>query len=88
MNMKQAAQLALAAQSAYNLSGVAFSFAEVMRVVCSEASSTEDRNKHPVVVLFVTQLAYLSGVAAVAEFDAYHNAYKACERLAAAEEAA
>jgi hypothetical protein len=62
--MQKAYDGALVVQSACNLSGVVFSFAEVMHTLCEEArrqgQGTEWRNTHPIVKLFVTQLLHLS----------------------------
>jgi len=60
MDIQQAAQQALAVQDACNLSGVVFSFAEVMEAICEEqqrlGQSTEWKNTHPIVTLFSIQV--------------------------------
>jgi len=64
MDIQQAAQQALDVQDACNLSGVVFSFAEVMHAICEEqqrlGQSTEWKNTHPVVTLFLSKLTDLS----------------------------
>lgn len=64
MTIKEAAQSALDAQDACNLSGVVFSFAKVMQVICDEANrlgkGTEWKNQHPIVVLYLDKLADLA----------------------------
>ena len=77
-------QSALDSQSACNLSGLVFSFNEAMEALCAEAhelgEGTEWKNKHPICVLFITQLAFLSGVADDHITLAYHKAYEACKK--------
>lgn len=81
MNLQQAAQMALDVQCACNLSGVVRSFARVMDAI--PPGSTDERNKHPIAILFATQIAYLSGVAVVVDSSCdYNAAYKACMDLA------
>jgi hypothetical protein len=78
------AQDALFVQSACNASGIARSLAELLSELCraDDDRGTDWRNSHPCVVLFVTQLAYLSGVAKVADIDTYHRAYAWCSDVA------
>lgn len=65
MTYKDAAQTALDAHGAVNLSGVVLDFARVVRALWGEANlrgrGTEWVNTHPIVVLFVSKLASLSG---------------------------
>jgi hypothetical protein len=74
---------ALHAQSACNLSGIVFSFAEIMKRICDEAHAlgqgTEWRNKHPIARLFAEQIAHLTGDASIAaDGQGYDKAYKEC----------
>ena len=69
---------ALMSQSACNASGLVHSLAEVMSKLCKEGLSTDDRNQHPIVVLYVTQLAYLSGAN-----ERYADAWKAVQEVLA-----
>jgi hypothetical protein len=75
-------QRALDAQSACNLSGLVFSLTEAMKAICEEGYDTEQKNRHPIVVLYVTQMAYLSGVAPIADTDVYRKAYDTCKEEA------
>lgn len=63
---KQLAERALAVQSACNLSGIVISFADDIRDVRSlldqeGKGNTDMVNKHPVAVLYSTQIAFLTG---------------------------
>lgn len=84
MTLKQAAQSALDVQTACNLSGVVFSFAEVMRVLCDDRRlDTNDRNKHAICRLYAEQIAHLSGAGVPSDPDnTYRVAYETCKRLA------
>jgi len=80
-------QMAMDSQSACNLSGLVFALPKVMQAICDDVNSgTHERNTHPIVVLFVTQLAHLSGVAAIADSDVYNKAYDACLQALRVEE--
>lgn len=81
--LKQAAQSALAAQSAPNLSGVVYGFSRAMEVICAHETDSVLRRSHPVAVLYATQIAFLTGVASIhSDPDAYGDAYRACEEMA------
>lgn len=84
MTIQEAAQQALDVQDACNLSGIVFSFAKIMQVICDEATrrgeGTDWKNQHPITVLFVDKLAQLAGVGT---FHAAPHAYEACKKLAA-----
>jgi len=83
MTIKQAAQSALAVQSASNLSGVVHGFARAMEAVYEHEQDALKRRSHPVAVLFATQVAFLTGVASIhSDPDAYGDAYRACEEMA------
>ena len=55
---------ALLAQSACNLSGVVYSFAEAMRAICDEAAAkgvgTDWKNTHAICRLYAEQIMHLS----------------------------
>jgi hypothetical protein len=72
---------AINVQSACNLSGVAHSLSRAVAAIWDEAHAqgkgTQWVNQHPIVVLYVAQLAALSGVAPIADLDAYNKAYTA-----------
>jgi hypothetical protein len=84
-NMKDAARAAIAVQSASNLSGVAKTFANVQSVLLAEADrlgkGTDWRNSHPVVQLFLVQMAHLANLPIDLEFD-YMKAATAVEEIA------
>ena len=79
--LKAAAASAIAVQNACNLSGIVHSFSSympVIRAACPEG--TEQINKHPICVLFATQIAHLAGISV--DVNGYNKAYDECERLA------
>ncbi len=74
-------QLAIDLQDACNLSGVAISFAEVMKKICAEANKmgkgTLWKNMHPIAILYINKMASLTGecVSGGVIFD---EAYRTC----------
>lgn len=64
-SLQQAAQTALEAQNAVNLSGVLHSLDEIIEVLWAEArkqrKGTEYVNTHPIVTLFLHKLSSLNG---------------------------
>jgi hypothetical protein len=71
---------ALAIQDACNLSGLVFSFASFMQLICElnyrpGGGSTEFKNRHPAVILYVSKLVSLCGCEDTAEFS---KAYDWC----------
>ena len=62
--LKQACKDALGSQNACNLSGVVFSFAKIMQLICDESNrlhkGTDWKNQHPIVRLFAEQIRFLS----------------------------
>lgn len=81
--LKEAAQAALDVQSASNLSGVVYAFARAMEVVCREERDHDKRQRHPVCVLFATQVGHLTGVSECADIGLYNKSHAECERIAA-----
>src|ERR1035441_9904933 len=83
MTLKQAAQSALDVQNACNLSGVVFSFANAMGAICNNLRdlSTKDRNKHPIVTLYLLKLCELNGCGSTLH-ESYDSAEDACKRIA------
>lgn len=84
-NLQTAAQAAIHAQDACNLTGVLRSFGEAMTVVRAEANATGQGtawiNQHPIAQLFADKIADLAG-----RLDAgtsYSEAYRACQALSA-----
>jgi len=66
MNIKEAAKKCLFAQDACNLSGLVHSFPGIMEAVIEDCrakgnDSTDARNRHPIVRLYVDKLVWLSG---------------------------
>ena len=59
--IKELATDALNVQDACNLSGVVHGFARAMSDLAEHTSGTDERNSHPIVILWVDKLAHLSG---------------------------
>lgn len=72
---------ALDAQSACNLSGIVFSFAQVMQRICNEANAgghgTEWKNAHPICRLYAEQIVHLTDRPTL-DGDTYSKAYSVC----------
>lgn len=51
---------ALMVQDACNLSGVVFSFAEIMQKICDDTSGTQEKNSHAICVLFASKIMALT----------------------------
>lgn len=85
--LKHVAKEAIQIQSAVNLSGVVCTWAQAMDVICEldkrENHGTEWKNSHPINRLFATQVAHLTGIVTTVDDAIYHEAYAACEALAA-----
>lgn len=71
--LKELAQEALDVQDACNLCGVAQSFARAMRDLCEHTKSTEERNTHPVTIMWLDKMNSLAGI----QFDAHFTISKA-----------
>jgi hypothetical protein len=61
MTKKEAYQSALDVQTACNLMGVVKSFDQAMEAIKDECKGTDDRNTHPVAVLYSSKIASLTG---------------------------
>jgi hypothetical protein len=84
--LKEAAKAALDCQDACTLSGVVFSFAKAMQIICDEGYDTARKNTHPIVYLFVDKLADLCGVPHLgAGPNQFRANYEACAALAEVE---
>lgn len=83
-------QAAMDVQSAVNLSGVVFSFAEIMKVICEEQQrlgvGTEFKNHHPICRLFAEQIMHLAGEAT--NGPTYTEAHREVQRMSEVEEPA
>ena len=89
MTLQRAAQSALDVQSACNLSGVIYSFAEIIAFLRTlpECRGTKWTNKHPICRLFAEQIMHLTDAGQSGDYDAddiasYSKAYDACIKLA------
>jgi hypothetical protein len=60
--LKELAQEALAVQDACNLCGVAQSFARAMRDLGDYTKGTDERNQHPVTIVWLDKLNQLAGI--------------------------
>jgi hypothetical protein len=73
---------ALLVQDACNLSGVVYSFAEAMKVICEQAQrtgqGTDWKNLHPVAVLFASKIAHLTKCEDQLNFS---SAYDFCQAV-------
>lgn len=87
MLTKQDYQAAVDVLDAVNLSGVVFSFAEIMQRICDEANAqgygAEWKNRHPIVQLFVDALADKSGMGGTMCTGAFLEAYDFCTHAGA-----
>jgi hypothetical protein len=85
--MKEAYQIALDWQLACNASGLVRSLAQLTEALWNEArenkQGTDYVNKHPVMILFVEQLAHLTGC--TLNHPKYSEASEACEKGARGE---
>lgn len=86
--MKHAAQTAIDIQNACNLSGVIFTWAEVMASISKEASAqsqgTDWKNNHPINVLFANKVADMTGGSSIDAHGTlkYSWAYGKCQEMA------
>lgn len=82
---REAAQKALDVQDACNMSGVVYSWAEVMDVICEldnrGKKGTEWKNRHPINSLFAAKLADLSMVGPVGGVNNFDRATRECREL-------
>jgi hypothetical protein len=78
--MKQLARNALSAQNACNLSGIVISFATDIQTLrqlleAEGKGDTDTINKHPMCILYSTQIAFLTGTSALGcEIDEWRKA--------------
>ena len=63
MTLRELAIEAMAVQDACNLSGVAQSFARVMRDLGEHTDGTHERNTHPIARVWIDKMASLAGMA-------------------------
>ncbi len=80
MLTKEHYKLALASQSACNMSGIVIAFANALKEMCLQGLDTEARNKHPISILYAVQIAHLAGMSVDVGMAGYSQAVNACER--------
>jgi hypothetical protein len=83
--LKQLAQEAISVQNASNLCGVAQSFAKAMLDLANHTKGTDERNKHPVAILWSDKIAHLTGTQDVGN-DVVMRAYDKCHAWASADD--
>ena len=81
MELRDMAKMAIQVQEACNATGVAQSFAKIMIALGELTNGTDERNTHPVAILFTYKLAALSGQEPI-NSPVYDQAYAQCLRLA------
>jgi hypothetical protein len=79
--LKELAQEALNVQNACNLCGVAQAFARVMIDLGEHTKGTDERNTHPVAILWADKIAHLTGTQQMGLLDVM-RAYDVCNDLA------
>ena len=82
--LKELAQEALNVQNACNLCGVAQAFARVMIDLGEHTKGTDERNKHPIAILWADKIAHLTGTQQMGLLDVM-RAYDVCNDLAKGE---
>lgn len=82
MLLQKAAKEAINVQDACNLSGVVYSFGRVMQLICEISNrineGTDWKNHHPIVVMYTSKIASLSGAESATVFA---RAYEDCKVL-------
>jgi hypothetical protein len=85
--LKRAAEQAIACQDGCNSSGIAISFAEIIREMCS-IGGTRWRNEHPITTLFLSKLVELNHSSCYCTdcMNHFGAAYDICKRIADGED--
>jgi hypothetical protein len=79
--IRDIAQSALDVQNASNLSGVVHSFSKLMTLLGEQGLNSEEKNRHPAVILYSNKIASLCGSESGAEFArAYEWAMREIEK--------
>ena len=78
MNDRELAKSALDVQDACNLSGVVHEFSRVMKAMSDRGFDIDEKNTHPVSVLFASKIASLTGCEYGLEFS---RAYEWAARI-------
>ncbi len=79
--LAQLAREALNVQDACNLCGVAHGFARAMADLGAYTRGTDERNTHPIAVLWADKIAHLTGTQHVGQ-ETVMRAYSAVRKLA------
>lgn len=77
--LKQLAKEAINVQNACNLCGVAQAFARAMVDLGEHTNGTDERNQHPISILWADKIAHLTGTQSLGHsrvMSAYTAAYK------------
>jgi len=61
IDLAKLAHNAIQVQDACNLSGVAHGFARAMSALCDLGLSTDERNTHPIAIVWADKIAHLTG---------------------------
>lgn len=89
MTLKEMCKMALAVQDACNLSGVVYTFREILPDLRKEIgggdslnAGTDSVNRHPICILFADKIASLAGIQGITDrtMEVYHDAYEFCEK--------
>lgn len=83
--LKQLAQEAISVQNACNLCGVAQSFAKAMIDLGDHTKGTDERNTHPVSILWADKIAALTGTQQMGLLEVM-RAYEKCYAWASADD--
>jgi len=83
-SLKSLAKEAIAVQDACNLCGVAQSFARAMIDLGTHTKGTDERNRHPVALLWADKIAHLAGTQDLGNTNVM-KAYDYCHKLAKGE---
>lgn len=80
-------KLALASQSACNLTGIVIAFAQVLpkiwAEVRAEGGGTDQVNTHPISILYAAQISFLAGAASMTRHNlSWDDAHRFCTKRA------
>jgi myo-inositol-1-phosphate synthase len=77
-SMKELAQKSIEVQDACNLSGVVHGFSRAMESLCKHIGNTEERNQHPISVMWASKIESLTQCSGYMVFT---KAYDAVQKL-------
>lgn len=81
MTLSQMAADAIQVQDACNLSGVVQSYARVMLELGNHTNGTDERNHHPIAILFASKVGHLTGIGE-GDTKVVSDAWDVCSQLA------